>query len=118
LLLAGFLAGFLLATGGCSGDSRSSQEPCVPGASARCTCETGATGAKTCIDGVSFTECQCVGPAGSGGAAGSGQTLPPVTDYAAPGPFATVTVNNTGPDGQYTMFRPTTLGETVFCIPR
>jgi hypothetical protein len=64
------------------------------------------------------------GAAGTAGAAGTtnpdigpNQTLPPVTDYAAAGPFQTITVNNTGPDGQYTMFRPTTLGENGFLHP-
>jgi hypothetical protein len=33
------------------------------------------------------------------------------------GPFATTTVNNTGPNGQYTMFRPTALGEGGFRHP-
>jgi len=48
---------------------------------------------------------------------GCGQTLPPVTDYGANGPFATTTINGTGPDGQYTMVRPTTLGDGGFLHP-
>jgi hypothetical protein len=55
--------------------------------------------------------------AGSGGATTPGQTLPPVTDYAAAGPFAAQVINNTGHDGQYTMFRPTALGENGFLHP-
>jgi len=43
--------------------------------------------------------------------------LPPVDDYGAPGPFATVTITNTGPDGSYTLFRPATLGENGFLHP-
>lgn len=40
--------------------------------------------------------------------------LPPVSDYSAMGPFQTVTENNTGPDGTYTIIRPRTLGENGF----
>lgn len=40
----------------------------------------------------------------------TGMTLPAVTDYGAMGPFATIRIDNTGPDGNYTMFRPETLG--------
>ena len=46
-----------------------------------------------------------------------GQTLPPVSDYGAKGPLRSITVNNTGPNGQYTMFRPQTLGENGFKHP-
>jgi hypothetical protein len=46
-----------------------------------------------------------------------GQALPPVSDYSARGPFATRTVNNTGPNGQFTMFRPEQLGENGFKHP-
>jgi hypothetical protein len=49
--------------------------------------------------------------------AGCGMTVPPVTDYGAYGSFTPTTVNNTGPDGQYTMFRPQTLGENGFKHP-
>src|SRR6266540_2062646 len=45
------------------------------------------------------------------GAGCEGLTLPPTSDYGAAGPFATMTVNNTGPSGQYTMVRPTMLGQ-------
>ena len=38
-------------------------------------------------------------------------TLPPVTDYSAAGPFATVTDKNVGPGNGYTVYRPKTLGE-------
>lgn len=40
--------------------------------------------------------------------------LPPISDYSAMGPFQTVTENNTGPDGTYTIIRPRTLGENGF----
>lgn len=45
--------------------------------------------------------------------------LPTPTDYAAPGPFAdAVMVTDTGPDGNYTMFRPgDSLGENGFKHP-
>ncbi|HEX3694429.1 MAG TPA: hypothetical protein VH374_03475 [Polyangia bacterium] len=35
---------------------------------------------------------------------------PPVTDYAAAGPFATMRTNNTGPGNGYDIFRPVDLG--------
>jgi hypothetical protein len=59
------------------------------------------------------------GAGGAGGATGgcTGQALPSLDDYGAPGPFATTVVNNTGPDGNYTMYRPTTLGENGFKHP-
>lgn len=45
-------------------------------------------------------------------------TLPAVDDYAAQGPYAdTTTMDGTGPDGMYTIFRPTTLGENGFLHP-
>lgn len=64
-----------------------------------------------------------------GGAAGSGPMpmpsaeggctpgLPPTTDYGERGPMEVMTVDNTGPGGQYTMFRPRTLGESGFKHP-
>jgi hypothetical protein len=66
--------------------------------------------------------------AGSGGAGAGGGTdgeglappncpgtaLTPTGDYGAPGPFATVTVTDTGPDGQYTLIRPATPGAGGF----
>jgi len=48
-----------------------------------------------------------------GGGAG-GSPLPPVMDYAAPGPFKTSTQAGTGPDGTYTVIRPATLGADGF----
>lgn len=63
-----------------------------------------------------------LGAGGSAGASGSsatgcGQTLPPVSDYGANGPYPTTTVNNSGPDGMYTVIRPTTLGANGFKHP-
>jgi hypothetical protein len=52
------------------------------------------------------------GGSGVGGSAGTACTAQPpgaVSDYGARGPFAVTQVNNTGPSGQYTMFRPTDL---------
>jgi len=62
------------------------------------------------------------GAAGAGGAGGrggaaagasgsGGSPLPPVTDYGAAGPFPTMTQQNTGPGGKYTIVRPQTLGQ-------
>lgn len=49
---------------------------------------------------------------------GCGQALPAVTDYTADGPFAPATVvNNTGPNGQYTIFKPGNLGANGFKHP-
>ncbi|HEX6278329.1 MAG TPA: hypothetical protein VFZ53_35025 [Polyangiaceae bacterium] len=53
------------------------------------------------------------GAGGAGGAAG-GPTLPPITDYKSMGPYTTTVERNTGPNGQYTVFRPQTLGQNGF----
>lgn len=45
--------------------------------------------------------------AGSGGA--PGPSFPPVTDLAANGPYTAMTVNNSGPNGNYTVYRPSEL---------
>lgn len=42
------------------------------------------------------------------------QSLPPVTDYAATGPYPAMEVDNTGPMGAYTMFRPVNLDANGF----
>ncbi len=48
----------------------------------------------------------------------AGETMPAVTgDYAANGPMPSTVVNNTGPDGMYTIYRPTTLGANGFKHP-
>ncbi len=45
-------------------------------------------------------------------------TLPPVDDYSLPGPFPdTTTTDGTGPDGTYTVIRPTVLGQNGFKHP-
>jgi hypothetical protein len=46
--------------------------------------------------------------------AGSAQSLPPVTDYAKPGPFKTTKQANVGPSNNYTVFRPDSLGANGF----
>lgn len=50
--------------------------------------------------------------AGQGGSGGS--PLPPVTDYAAPGPFTTKAEGGMGPEGKYRIVRPEKLGENGF----
>jgi len=45
---------------------------------------------------------------------GSAQALPAITDYSARGPFETTVEPNTGPDGNYTIYRPEPLGEDSF----
>jgi hypothetical protein len=57
------------------------------------------------------------GAADGNGSSGCGETLPAMTDYSKSGPFATTTVNNTGSDGNYTVVRPTTLGQNGFKHP-
>jgi len=60
------------------------------------------------------------GAAGTGPISGDACTPPPsgaVTDYGERGPFDVMQVANTGPSGQYTMFRPTTLGADGFLHP-
>lgn len=43
------------------------------------------------------------------------QKLPPITDYAGPGPFNPGRMSgNTGPGGTYSMFRPTNLNQNGF----
>ncbi len=44
----------------------------------------------------------------------TGSMLPPITDYSAEGPFATTVDADTGPGGNYTVFRPEPLGEDGF----
>jgi hypothetical protein len=54
----------------------------------------------------------------TGGGAGSCPGLPPVTDYAAKGPFDVKVIPNAGPDGTYYLFRPdATLGKDGFKHP-
>lgn len=64
------------------------------------------------------------GPQGTGGIiapppeGGCGQTLPPVTDYTLDGPFGPATaVTGSGPDGNYTMYKPANLGANGFKHP-
>jgi len=40
------------------------------------------------------------------GSTGSNGTFQPVTDLVAPGPFASTTINNSGPNGRYTIYLP------------
>jgi hypothetical protein len=59
------------------------------------------------------------GGAGQGAnlASCTGKGLAAVDDYGAQGPFTPTTVTNTGPDGQYTMFRPQDLGQGFVYAP-
>ena len=71
----------------------------------------GSAGGSVGTSGASGT----AGTAGTAGAGGSGgQALPPVTDYAARGPFMTTSTPNTGPGNRYTIYRPNPLGENGF----
>jgi hypothetical protein len=62
-----------------------------------------------------------VGPGTDGGSSGGvgcpGQSLPPLSDYSQNGPFATTTINNTGPTSSYTAVQPSTLGQNGFKHP-
>lgn len=68
----------------------------------------GATGG-----GGSGGESNGTGGEGTGGEA-AGPTLPPTDDYSEPGPFSTAVDELVGPNGDYTVFRPQTLGEDGF----
>jgi hypothetical protein len=64
------------------------------------------------------------GSSGAGGAAGGGSghdctTLPPVTDYTKPGPFADAKMfTSVGPSNNYTLYRPdASLGKDGFIHP-
>jgi hypothetical protein len=52
--------------------------------------------------------------AGAAGDGGASSMLPATTDYTKPGPFKTTMQANVGPDSNYTIFRPATLGENGF----
>ena len=53
------------------------------------------------------------GLGGAGGASGA-SSLPPVTDYTKAGPFTTTVDTKVGPNGGYTVYRPSKLGENGF----
>jgi hypothetical protein len=54
---------------------------------------------------------------GGNGIKGCGETLPPLSDYTQSGPYTAMTIDNTGPDGGYTIVQPTTLGANGFKHP-
>jgi hypothetical protein len=54
---------------------------------------------------------------GGGSTNGCGETLPALSDYTQNGPFSTTTINNTGPDGGYTVVQPMPLGMNGFKHP-
>jgi hypothetical protein len=54
---------------------------------------------------------------GGNGIKGCGETLPSISDYTQNGPYTAMTINNTGPDGGYTVVQPTTLGANGFKHP-
>lgn len=73
---------------------------------------SGAGGSSNGSSGVS------AGTAGGGnGIKGCGETLPPLSDYTQSGPYTAMTIDNTGPDGGYTVVQPTTLGANGFKHP-
>jgi hypothetical protein len=55
----------------------------------------------------------------TGGSSSGGCTIGafPTADPSAAGPFAAVTENNVGPDGTFTLFRPSDLDESGLCHP-
>lgn len=67
--------------------------------------------------GKSTAEDTVQGTGDAGAQEAAAPVLPPTDDYGARGPFNALVVTNTGPDGQYTMFRPEVLGENGFKHP-
>ncbi len=60
--LGGLLAASVWSPAGCA------RKPCIAGLQIECACPGAAKGAQACLaDGSGFGECQCGGPAGSGG---------------------------------------------------
>lgn len=64
----------ILAAVGCSSGSSSTNNTCVAGASAQCTCANGKTGAQVCGSDGTYGQCSCTGSAGTGGGTGNGGT--------------------------------------------
>jgi chlorophyllase-like protein len=54
---------------------------------------------------------------GGNGIKGCGETLPSLSDYTQSGPYTGTTIDNTGPDGGYTVVQPATLGANGFKHP-
>jgi hypothetical protein len=73
----------------------------------------GATAGASGTSGAGGASAGTSGQAGGAGTAG-GPTLPPITDYSDEGPFETTVDANTGPTGDYRIYRPQTLGENGF----
>lgn len=81
-----------------------------------------AGGASSTSDGTVGTTTGTTGSTAAGGTGGDGTTtssttgspLPPTDDYSADGPFSTTVDANTGPGGNYTVYRPDPLGEDGF----
>jgi hypothetical protein len=68
-------------------------------------------------DGGSSSRDSSAGSDGGSSSMGCGETLPPLSDYSQNGPYTAMTVDNSGPDGGYTIVLPTTLGENGFKHP-
>ena len=64
----------ILAGVGCASGSSTTNNTCVAGASAQCTCTNGETGAQTCGSDGTFGQCSCTGSTGTGGGTGGGGT--------------------------------------------
>jgi hypothetical protein len=62
---------------------------CIPNAARACTCEDGSPGARTCLDGIRFSECRCAdtGQMEGFGTAGIGEPPDPGTGDDADGPI-------------------------------
>ena len=75
---------------------------------------TAGAGAAAAVGGSGGTSAGSGGEAGTAGASGgaggaSGATFPPAGDLTKNGPYAAMTVTNTGPGGTYTIYRPAEL---------
>jgi hypothetical protein len=100
-LLAGSLACLLSSAGGCtSADGTAVQQPCLPNTLQNCTCPNGLAGTRVCLDGVSFSECSCVGPAGYQPVAGTGSIAGSSGSMGPAGSWAPQTTGSGGVGGQ------------------
>jgi hypothetical protein len=79
--------------------------------------DSGNGSATTSDEGGSGSSDSIAGSDGGTSVMGCGETLPPLSDYSQDGPYTAMTVDNSGPDGGYTIVLPTTLGQDGFKHP-
>ncbi|HEV3311628.1 MAG TPA: hypothetical protein VG815_14035 [Chloroflexota bacterium] len=111
--LGAAFAVFAVVIWACGGSNRTnSEQGSTSGGSS-----SGKRGGDNSDDGGSSSSDSSAGGDGGTPGIGCGQTLPPLSDYSQNGPYTAMTVNNSGPDGGYTIVLPTTLGENGFRHP-